>query len=118
MIKFLATLLLVGILTWCAYLYADVTQWWVFAIGAFIAGLAIPQKAFSAFSAGFLSVFLLWAFFIWQIDVANNGLLSGKMANILPLNGSSVALMLLSAGIGGITSGLAAVTGTLLRKKV
>ncbi len=118
MIKFFATLLLVGLLGWLAYLFADLTPWWAFAVGAFIAGLAIPQKAFAAFFAAFLAVFLLWTFLTWQIDEANNGLLSGKMATILPLGGSSWALIMVSAAIGGITAGLAAATGTLLRKKV
>jgi hypothetical protein len=118
MIKFLGSLVLVGILSFLAYLYADITPWWAFAVGAFIAGIAIPQKAGVAFFAAFLSVFLLWGFLTWQIDNANNGLLSGKMASILPLGGSSWALMVVSAAIGGITAGLAAATGTLLRKKV
>jgi hypothetical protein len=118
MIKFFATLVLVGILGWLSYLFADITPWWAFAVGAFIAGLAIPQKAFAAFLAAFLAVFLLWAFLTWQIDDANNGLLSGKMATILQLSGSSIALILLSATIGGITAGLASATGSLLRRKV
>lgn len=118
MIKFFATLVLVGILAWLSFLFADITPWWAFAVGAFIAGMAIPQKVFAAFLAAFLAVFLLWAFLTWQIDDVNNGLLSGKMATILPLNGSSVALIFLSATVGGITAGLASATGTLLRKKV
>lgn len=118
MIKFFATLVLVGILGWLAYLFADLTPWWAFAVGAFIAGLAIPQKAFAAFLAAFLAVFGLWSFFTYQIDDANNGLLSGKMATIFQLGGSTWALILLSAAVGGITAGLAAATGTLLRKKV
>jgi hypothetical protein len=52
------------------------------------------------------------------MNAANQGLFSTKMATILPLGGSSSLLILLSAAIGGITAGLAAATGSFLRKKV
>ena len=116
--KFFVSLLLIGLLSYAAFLFANETPWWMFAVGAFIAGISIKQRAYAAFFAGFLSVFLLWAFLIWQMDAANNGLFSSKMAAVLPLGGSSALLLLLSAAIGGITAGLAAATGSFLRKKV
>lgn len=116
--KFFVSLLLIGLLSYAAFLFANETPWWMFAIGAFIAGVSIKQKAYAAFFAGFLSVFLLWGFLTWQMNAANQGLFSTKMATILQLGGSSSLLILLSAAIGGITAGLAAATGSFLRKKV
>lgn len=116
--KFFASFILIGLLSYAAYLFAAETPWWMFAVGAFIAGIAIKQRAYAAFFAGFLAVFVLWAFLTWQMDTANNGLFSAKMATILKLNGSSMLLILISAFIGGITAGLAAATGSFLRKKV
>jgi len=116
--KFFVSLLLIGLLAYAAFLFANETPWWMFTVGAFIAGISIKQRAYAAFFAGFLAVFLLWAFLTWQMDGANAGLFSTKMANILPLNGSATMLILISAAIGGITAGLAAATGSFLRKKV
>jgi hypothetical protein len=116
--KFLVSLLLIGLLSYAAFLFAAETPWWMFAVGAFIAGISIKQKAYAAFFAGFLAVFLLWGFLTWQMDVANQGLFSTKMAGILKLGSSSWSLILVSAAIGGITAGLAAATGSFLRKKV
>lgn len=116
--KFLASFVLIGLLSYAAFLFAGETPWWMFAVGAFIGGVAIKQRAYAAFLAGFLAVFVLWGFLTWQMNSANDGLFSAKMANILPLNGSSNMLILISAAIGGITAGLAAATGSFLRKKV
>lgn len=116
--KFFASLLLIGILGYAAFLFANETPWWMFAIGAFIAGISIRQKAYAAFFAGFLAVFLLWGFLTWQANQANEGLFAVKMATLLPLGGSSTVLILVSATIGGLTAGLAAATGSFLRKKV
>jgi hypothetical protein len=116
--KFFISLLLIGLISYAAFLFANETPWWMFAAGAFIAGISIRQKAYAAFFAGFLSVFLLWAFLTWQMNTANEGLFATKMATILPLGGSENLLILVSATIGGITAGLAAATGSFLRKKV
>ncbi len=115
--KFFVSFLLIGLVSYASFLFAGETPWWMFAVGAFLAGVTIRQKAYAAFLAGFLSVFLLWAFLTWQMDTANQGIFSAKMAVILPLGGYSVMLILITAFIGGLTAGLAALTGSFLRKK-
>ena len=61
-------------------------------------------------------MFLLWGMQAFFIDTSNHHILSEKVARLLPLGGSFIALILLSAFIGGIVAGMAALTGSLARK--
>ncbi len=116
--KFITALILVLIFTYAAYLYAPETPWWFFAIGAFLAGMLVPQTGWANWLAGFVGVFGLWLFLIWQIDGENHSILSVKMAIILPLGGSTATIMLVTAAMGGLVGGMASLTGTFLRRSV
>ena len=85
--KFIVVLLLTALLGYTAPLYFT---WWSFAITSFIIALFMHQRRFVAFIAGFLGMFLLWGIMAMMIDSANDHLLSQKIAQILPLNGSSI----------------------------
>ncbi len=89
--------------------------WWSFAFTTFIVFLAIPQHTGKSFFIGFLSLFILWGILAFKIDMDNEHLLSQKVAGILPLKGSSVLLIFVSALIGGLVAGFSALTGSLLR---
>ncbi len=110
--KFFVALILTALLGYVAPLYS---VWWTFALTSFIVALSVPQKPLVALASGFLGVFLLWLVMIIMIDSSNDHLLSGKMAYILPFNGSAVVLILLSAFIGGLVSGFAALAGNFAR---
>ena len=112
--KFIIVLLLIALLGFAAPLYFS---WWSFVVTSFIIALFIQQKAFIAFLAGFAGMFLLWLFLTLIIDNANQHILSQKIAQLLPLNGSSLLLILITALIGGLISGFAALTGSLARKR-
>jgi hypothetical protein len=114
--KFFVSLILILLTGFAASLYASETPWWFFAVGALLVGWLVPQHAFKSWLAGFLGIFLLWTLLAWNMDTANQGIMSAKMASILPLGGSSVSLILLSAGIGGLVSGMASLAGAFLRK--
>ena len=111
--KFIVVLLLTALLGYAIPLYLT---WWSFAVTSFIISLLIHQKALVAFIAGFLGLFLLWLFLTLIIDNANQHILSQKMARVLPLNGSSLALILITSLIGGLISGFASLTGSLAGK--
>ena len=111
--KFIVVLLLTALLGYAIPLYLT---WWSFAITSFIIALLIHQKALVAFIAGFLGLFLLWLFLTLIIDNANQHILSQKIARVLPLNGSSLALILITSLIGGLISGFASLTGSLAGK--
>jgi len=90
--------------------------WWTIAIAAFSVALAVPVKAWLSFLAGFLGVFVGWIAIAIVRDATNDGILSQKIATILPLGGSSVALILLSGFIGALVGGFAALSGAYLLK--
>ena len=112
--KFIVVVLLTALLGYTSPLYFT---WWSFAITSFIIALVIHQKAFVAFVAGFLGLFLLWLFLTLIIDNANQHILSHKIALLLPLNGSSLMLILITALIGGLISGFASLSGSLAGKR-
>jgi uncharacterized integral membrane protein len=81
--------------------------WWSLAAGSFAAGYAFNSKGFVSFLAGFLGVSLLWLTVAWVIDLKTASILSDKVDKILPIN-----VYLLTALVGGLTGGFAALTGS------
>jgi hypothetical protein len=110
--KFSVAIILTALLAFISGLYFP---WWTMAITSALIAVLIPQRSLKSFSAGFLGVFLLWAALAWWIDMKNNGILSAKIAAILPLGGSSLLLILVTGFIGGLVAGLGALTGSLAR---
>lgn len=107
--KFLACILLTALLTFVAGLYLP---WWSLAVTSFLIALLIHQRAGKAFLSGFIGLFLLWGLLAWWIDMKNQGLLSVKVAKLLPLGGSSMLLILVTAFIGALVAGFAALSGS------
>ncbi len=112
MIKFLVSTLLIALLSFVCGLFLP---WWAFALVAFLVSALIPLRPLAAFFAGFLAIFLLWGGMAWGIDWMNNSILSAKIAAILPLGGSVIALILVTAFVGALVGGGAAVTGSFIK---
>jgi hypothetical protein len=110
--KFITATLLTALLSFISGLFLP---WWCISIAALCVAAIIHQKAGKAFLAGLLGVFLLWAGLAWWMDMKNNGVLSHKVASILPLGGNSWALILVTGLVGGLVGGVAAITGSFLR---
>jgi len=110
--KFIVALLLTAILSFISGLFLP---WWGIAIVAFLVALLIHQKGGKAFLAGLLGVFLLWACLAWWIDMKNNGVLSHKMARVIPEGGNILLLILVTGLVGGLVAGFAAMSGSYLR---
>jgi hypothetical protein len=89
--------------------------WWGIALIAFFVALIIPQRPWKAFFAGFLGVFILWLALAWWIDMKNNGVLSQRMAEVIPLGGSRLLLILVTGFVGGVVASVAALSGSFLR---
>src|SRR6187549_264228 len=98
--KFFNSFLLTALLSFIAGIY--ISYWWFFAVVAFLVAALIHQKGFKAFFAGFLA--------FWM-DLANEGVLSVKIASILQLGESKWMLMIITAFIGGLVAGFAALSG-------
>jgi len=111
--KFIVVVLLTALLGYAAPLYFS---WWSFAVCSFVIALFIHQKPLIAFVATFLGLFLLWGIMAMLIDNANNHLLSQKIALVLPLKGSSILLILITALVGGLVSGFAGLSASFARK--
>lgn len=115
MLKYILSIIVTGLIAFVVGFYMP---WWSIAIAAFLVSAAIPQKPAFSFLSGFLGVFLLWEVLAWWIDNKNNGILSQKIANVLPLGGSSVLLIVITSIIGGIVAGFAALAGTYMRRLI
>jgi len=117
MVKFGISLLLTGLLGYAAWLYNDLVPWWAFAIGSLLVGWAVPQKGSITWLGGFFAIALLWLWLISRIDAANNGLLTMKMIQLIPVGDSPYLLITACCMMGGIVSGFAALTGSFIRKR-
>ena len=111
--KFLIAFLLTVLL---GYLFPLFLPWWSFVIGSFMVAVFIHQKPWKAFLAGFIALLLLWSVYATLLDSPNHHILSIRVAQILPFKGSYVALIVTTAFVGGLPSGMAALTGSYARK--
>ena len=113
--KLIIAILLTAFLAYVLGVYSSL-PWWGFVITSLIVSVAIHQKPGKAFLSGFLGLFLLWSGLALLKDAANEHILSAKVAQILPLGGSYLVLILVTGIVGGLVSGFAALTGSYLRK--
>lgn len=114
--KFSVAILLNILLAYTCYLYSDLLPWWIFMIGAFLVGLAIPQGPGWRFLSAFLGVFICWFIITWQINGQNQDLLAGKMAQVLKMGHSPMLLMGITAFLGGLLAAFASWSGGYLRR--
>ncbi len=113
--KLISAIFVTAFLAYVIGIYTTL-PWWSFAVTSFMVALAIPQKPFKAFITGFLGMFILWVVLSVMKDLANEHILSTKVAQILPLGGSYVVLILLTGILGGLVSGLSALAGSYVRQ--
>jgi hypothetical protein len=113
--KFILSIVLVGLVTYAIGIYGNL-PWWSFVVTNLIIAIALPIKPLQSFIAGALGVGALWAGLAFGIDSANNHILSTKVAQILSLGGSYIALIAVTALVGALLGGLASLTGSFVRK--
>ena len=110
--KFIVSIILTALLSFEAGRYLP---WWSIAIAAFAVAALIPQKPRKSFWTGFIALFLLWGVLAYYIDVKNVHILSQKIAELIIKSKSSSLLILITALIGGLVAGFAALSGSYLR---
>ena len=113
--KFLSAIILTALLSFAVGLFT-VLPWYSFVFCAFAVAVAIHQKPFKAFAAGFIALLALWCILAILKDVANQHILSIKVAQILPFKGNYILLIIVTGLIGGLTAGFGALTGSYLRR--
>ncbi|MBS1580332.1 MAG: hypothetical protein JST94_02135 [Bacteroidetes bacterium] len=114
--KFFTAILLTALLSFAFGLFS-IIPWWSCALCSLLVALSVHQKPSKAFLSGFLALFLLWGIMALIIDFRNEHILATKIAGVLPLGGSAYVVILVTAIVGGLVAGLAALTGSYLRKK-
>lgn len=112
--KFFISIVLIALLGYAAPLYFP---WWSFAVTSFVVLVLIRQTPGKSFLAGFTGLFLLWGINAFWLDLNNNHLLAQKVAVILPLGGSAMLLIFITAFMGGLVSGFAGLTASYMVKK-
>lgn len=89
--------------------------WWIIAIVAF--GLAFwkGSSAGKAFLAGFLAIIVVWAAMATFTHIRTDGILTSKIAALFNLPVSAL-LIVVTAIIGGLVGGIAALSGFYTRQ--
>lgn len=84
------------------------TPWWSIVLVTALVGGIFNEHAGKSFLFGFMGVFLLWGLAAYQMDAANESILSTRMAKIFGAN-----MVIVTALLGGLLGGMGALTGTL-----
>ncbi len=107
-------ILLIAILTGIAQLFLP---WWVGILVAAAIGLLVDFKQKrAAFLIGFGGMASLWLACLLWIDIRSRFILSSKIAAIFSLPIGTAGSWILTALVAGISGGLGALTGNLLRR--
>ena len=92
--------------------------WWVITPLCFLLAAGRGGRGSRAFLAGFLGIGLGWLALAGWLSAQNDGLLAHRMALLLPLGGSPTLLVLVTAVVGGLVGGLAALAGAWTRNAI
>lgn len=84
-------------------------------LAAFIAAVLFSLKRTAVFTIPFLAVFLFWAAYSFTLANRNDFILAKKIAVLLPLDGNSVLLVLVTGFVGGLAAGIAGIFGKQFR---
>jgi len=112
--RFAIAILLVLVLN---YMSGLVFPWWIIALVGLITGYLVNLTPAKSFLAGFLACFILWAGIAFYIDIANEHILTTRVGALFTLK-QPIIMVLITGCIGGMVTGLASLTGALLRKRL
>jgi hypothetical protein len=110
--RFLLAMLLTASLSFIAGIYLP---WWSIALVAFGVALLVKQRIGMAYLSAFAAIFFLWGGLSFLLHFRNQGMLSEKIARLFPLQGQTILLILLTAFLGALVAGFAAMSGSSLR---
>ena len=90
--------------------------WWSIAVVAFLVGFVVNESAGKSMVYGTLAMTVLWSLYAAFLNNANEGLIGSSIAQMIGTN--SGLLMVYTGLIGGLVSGMFAMSGSLLRKMI
>ncbi|MFT5778572.1 MAG: hypothetical protein ACI837_001528 [Crocinitomicaceae bacterium] len=85
--------------------------WWSVMVAAFISSISISLKRASVFFIPFFAIACYWFVSAFYLSSSNDFILARKVAVLFSLNGNAYLLMLVTAIIGGLAAGIAAIFG-------
>ncbi len=98
-----------------AFILGYFFDWWTVAIAALIGGFFFGTSSGETFAKGSAAVSTLWLLMVWYHHFSTKGILSNKIAQILPVGGNVGILIAATVFIGGLVGGWAAMSGFLVR---
>lgn len=110
MTRFLTVMVIMAVASYAAIM---LMPWWVTMILAFVVILLLPMSRAKAFLATALGTSISYAVMSIRTDVANDHILSSKMAVLFHMP-SFIMMVVLTILIGFITAGLGGWTGAAL----
>jgi len=116
--KFFVSIIVTAIL---AFSMGYVLPWWSIAVTGFISGVFFIQSKLLSFLSAFIAVALFWGIMALYISNANNHILAHRISLLIIKKDNPYLLILLTSLIGGLTTGVSALTGrslVLIIKKV
>jgi len=111
--KFLVSVVLTIILSVAACLYLP---WWSIAIAAFLVAVIVSQRPWASFLSGFTALFLLWGGLSYYLSSVNEHLLAHKISLLILKMDNPVLLVFVTAIIGALVGGFAALSGSFVRR--
>ena len=109
--KLIIRIILIGTIT---YLVSPYFTWWTNMCAAFVICFLLPSSMLNAFIAGFLGAGLVWLGQAWVLDVANQSNFTNIILQLFPID-DPILLILVTGLLGGISGGLAGLSGASLR---
>ena len=89
--------------------------WWVVALIAFATAFFLDKTPGQSFWSGFGGVFAAWTILILLKSIPNDNILAGRVIQLFPLPHWWGLLLIISALIGGLVGGMAALSGVLIK---
>lgn len=93
-----------------------VPVWWVGVAATGALALVLGRTPGRSFGQGFAGVALAWVLWSAAVALGTGSPIGPRMATLLPLGGSTAALIVVQGLVGGLAGGLAAAAGTALRR--
>jgi hypothetical protein len=99
-----------------SFISSYLLPWWASAIIAFLAALFAGKTSGQSFWSGFGAISILWTILALLKSVPNDNILASRVIQLFPLPHQWILLLLITALIGGLVGGMAALSGVLTKK--
>ena len=98
-----------------AFISSYFLPWWVGPVVAFLLAILFGNTSVNSFLSGFFALTLVWIVVALLKSLPNGNILASRVSLLFHLH-RWIYLLILTGFIGGLTGGLAALSGFLLKK--